>query len=168
LVDTLIDLQLDEAPLIIKQGMKGEKCASCNQNINPHYNDNHTDRLNLNTSIKKVIFNDKPKKEESNLIKSASTIINMNLLPEIQTSMAVQNNNNSIISNGSKITVTDKNKKTYSMDKLFPNKHKRNFNKTISNSLTNKVNEDETIIKVINEEQEKFIKHDFSIKLNNK
>ncbi len=161
-------MQLDEAPLIIKQGIKGEKCASCNQNINPHYNDNHTDRITLNTSVKKVIFNEKSKKEDSNLIKSASTIINMNLLPEIQTSLAVQNNNNSIMSNGSKITVTDKNKKTFSMDKLFPNKQKRNFNKTISNSLTNKVNEDETIIKVINEEQEKLIKHDFSIKLNNK
>lgn len=31
LVDTLIDLQMDEMPLIIKKSMNGEKCASCNQ-----------------------------------------------------------------------------------------------------------------------------------------
>jgi hypothetical protein len=37
LVNTLIDLQLDEAPLIVKQSMNGEKCASCNQVMqNPH------------------------------------------------------------------------------------------------------------------------------------
>ena len=32
LVDTIIDLQMDEAPLIVKKNMKNvEKCASCNQ-----------------------------------------------------------------------------------------------------------------------------------------
>ena len=31
LVDTLIDLQMEEAPLIVKKSMNGEKCASCNQ-----------------------------------------------------------------------------------------------------------------------------------------
>jgi hypothetical protein len=33
LVDTLIDLQMEEAPLIVKKSMNGEKCASCNQII---------------------------------------------------------------------------------------------------------------------------------------
>ena len=31
LVDTLIDLQMDDTPLIIKKSLNGEKCASCNQ-----------------------------------------------------------------------------------------------------------------------------------------
>jgi hypothetical protein len=34
LVDTLIDLQLEDAPLIIKKGILGDKCGSCNQVIN--------------------------------------------------------------------------------------------------------------------------------------
>jgi hypothetical protein len=33
LVDTLIDIQVDEAPLIIKKGIQGERCASCSQQI---------------------------------------------------------------------------------------------------------------------------------------
>jgi DNA repair exonuclease SbcCD ATPase subunit len=41
LVDTLIDLQMEEAPLIVKKSMAGEKCASCNQFLaGPH---NHHD-----------------------------------------------------------------------------------------------------------------------------
>lgn len=37
LVDTLIDLQMEEAPLIVKKSMAGEKCASCNQFLaGPH------------------------------------------------------------------------------------------------------------------------------------
>lgn len=48
LVDTLIDLQMDEMPLIIKKSMNGEKCASCNQftqdpkNAAGSYQPNHT------------------------------------------------------------------------------------------------------------------------------
>ena len=145
--------------------MKGEKCASCNQIVNPHYGDNNSDQFNLNNSVKKVFFNEKTKKENNSLMKSASTIINMNHLPDIPTSNTVINNN---IGNTSKVIVTDKNKQSFNMDKLFPNKHKRNFNKTISNSLTTKVNEDETVIKVINEEPEKVIKYDFSLRINNK
>ena len=34
LVDTLIDLQLEDAPLIVKKGLLGDKCGSCNQLIN--------------------------------------------------------------------------------------------------------------------------------------
>ena len=34
MVDTLIDLQLEDAPLIIKKGILGDKCGSCNQVIN--------------------------------------------------------------------------------------------------------------------------------------
>lgn len=34
LVDTLIDLQLEDAPLIVKKGILGDKCGSCNQNLN--------------------------------------------------------------------------------------------------------------------------------------
>lgn len=33
LVDTIIDLQLDEAPLIVKKGALKDKCVSCNQNL---------------------------------------------------------------------------------------------------------------------------------------
>jgi len=40
LVDTLIDLQMEEAPLISKKTAAGEKCASCNQFINHHHVDN--------------------------------------------------------------------------------------------------------------------------------
>ena len=47
LVDTLIDLQLDEAPLIVKKNMKNvDRCASCNQvlpNNNNHYINCSTD-----------------------------------------------------------------------------------------------------------------------------
>lgn len=32
-MDTLIDLQLEEAPLIVKKNQKGDKCGSCNQFI---------------------------------------------------------------------------------------------------------------------------------------
>ncbi len=38
LVDTLIDLQMEEAPLITKKTQVGEKCASCNQLV-PHHHD---------------------------------------------------------------------------------------------------------------------------------
>lgn len=31
LVDTIIDLEMSEAPLIVKKGVKAERCASCNQ-----------------------------------------------------------------------------------------------------------------------------------------
>lgn len=48
LVDTLIDLQMEEAPLIIKKTAHGEKCASCNQfihssahNSHSHHHNNH-------------------------------------------------------------------------------------------------------------------------------
>jgi hypothetical protein len=34
LVDTIIDLRLDDAPLIVKKGFNGDKCVSCNQLIN--------------------------------------------------------------------------------------------------------------------------------------
>ncbi len=36
LVDTLIDLQMDEAPLVVKRNFReitGQKCASCGQNL---------------------------------------------------------------------------------------------------------------------------------------
>ena len=33
LVDTLIDLQLDDAPLLVKKSQGSDKCASCNQHI---------------------------------------------------------------------------------------------------------------------------------------
>lgn len=34
LVDTLIDLQMEEAPLIVKKSILGDKCVSCNQILN--------------------------------------------------------------------------------------------------------------------------------------
>ena len=49
LVDTLIDLQMDEQPLIVKRNLKDiseQKCASCGQNL-PNINNNR----NLNTSV---------------------------------------------------------------------------------------------------------------------
>ena len=42
LVDTLIDLQLDDAPLLVKKSAQADKCGSCNQIVlnvpNPHSN----------------------------------------------------------------------------------------------------------------------------------
>lgn len=56
LVDTLIDLQLEEAPLIVKKTMKPyDKCASCNQTLpqrNNYYMSTSTDANNSNNYSK--------------------------------------------------------------------------------------------------------------------
>jgi hypothetical protein len=41
LVDTLIDLQMEEAPLLIKKSVNGDRCASCNQVIKEPHSHSH-------------------------------------------------------------------------------------------------------------------------------
>ena len=84
-------MQLEDAPLIIKQGIKGEKCASCNKNINPHSHYNHND-VSSSTTFKKMIFNTEKKKDDINVLKSSTSALNLNFLPEIPS--IIQNNNN--------------------------------------------------------------------------
>jgi hypothetical protein len=80
-------LQLEEAPLIIKQGIKGEKCASCNQNIaHSHHNE-----MASTNSFKKMVFNTEKIKKEDNLLKSCSSTFNFHPVPEIPN--IVSNNN---------------------------------------------------------------------------
>ena len=61
LVDTLIDLQMDEAPLVVKRNFReitGQKCASCGQNlpnlINSGMINNSTDFNNIGISQYKI------------------------------------------------------------------------------------------------------------------
>ena len=61
LVDTLIDLQMDEAPLVVKRNFReitGQKCASCGQNlpnlINSGIINNSTDFNNIGISQYKI------------------------------------------------------------------------------------------------------------------
>jgi hypothetical protein len=158
LVDTLIDLQLEEAPLIIKQGMKGEKCASCNQNINHQHGEMFGDKFSTTNTIKKMVYNEKSKREENPLMKSASSMVNMNYNPEMNT--IINNNSNNLSTINSKITVTDRKLKTFSMDKTSTFKKGRNFNKTVSSSLTMRANEnepDKIYNNIINEELGKLV-----------
>ncbi len=51
LVDTLIDLQMDDTPLLLKNSMTGngnKKCASCNQYLNNERNGNGNNNMNIN------------------------------------------------------------------------------------------------------------------------
>ena len=61
LVDTLIDLQMDEAPLVVKRNFReitGQKCASCGQHLpnifNGGMNNNSTDFNNIGISQYKI------------------------------------------------------------------------------------------------------------------
>ena len=61
LVDTLIDLQMDEAPLVVKRNFReitGQKCASCGQNlpnlINSVMINNSSDFNNIGISQYKI------------------------------------------------------------------------------------------------------------------
>ena len=48
LVDTLIDLQLEDAPLLVKKGILGDKCGSCNQVLNSNQQNNPTPGYMIN------------------------------------------------------------------------------------------------------------------------
>ena len=73
LVDTIIDLQMDDAPLLAKKNKKNlELCASCNRPLIEKYN--HTlDHFNVNTS---PIF----KKSHKNKL---NTVVSLKKLPDI-------------------------------------------------------------------------------------
>ena len=92
LVDTLIDLQNDEAPLIVKKSINGEKCASCNQykqnsqqmhemRLSTYENKNLTNSIN-NTRYRMTSMSNLEESEEE--IKS----VRVSQLPEINLSMS--------------------------------------------------------------------------------
>ena len=69
LVDTIIDLQMDDAPLLVKKGAKNiEKCASCGQGIpqanNTYYNNGSNDLGTSMTRFKLAKYKDKDKLPE--------------------------------------------------------------------------------------------------------
>lgn len=88
-------MQLEDAPLIIKQGINGEKCASCNQNINTH---SHNHEPSSSTTFKKMVYNsEKNKKEDNFYLKSSTSALNLNYLPEIPNIINSNNNLNTIL-----------------------------------------------------------------------
>ena len=111
----MIDLQLEDAPLLGKKSNNGDKCGSCNQfvplmtsgNLINQYNhqnlhNNECDRNKMintmnNASNKSNIFKkitniDRNINRDENTLKSSSSAFNLNLLPDI-------NNTSSIVTN---------------------------------------------------------------------
>ena len=78
LVDTFIDLQLEDAPLILRKGMQGaDKCGSCNQNVPDKFNNTIINPFSdINTS-----HDGKFKKKTDKTINTSVTI----QLPDIKT-----------------------------------------------------------------------------------
>ena len=66
LVDTIIDLQMDDAPLLVKKGAKNiEKCASCGQGIPQANHYNNTNEMGTSmTRFKLAKYKDKDKLPE--------------------------------------------------------------------------------------------------------
>lgn len=98
LVDTLIDLQMEEAPLIVKKSVGGEKCASCNQYLphshNHHDQGNHYEHKNLyKTTSKFHATGYRP--GESNKVSSGNMININNPINEVSEDERGNNINNS-------------------------------------------------------------------------
>ena len=87
LVDTIIDLQMDEAPLIIKKNSRNyEICASCNQFIKSENNLRMNRNFFKNNSLSSVgkTFRKSKKSLNSNSIMNQTNNNNINKkLPEI-------------------------------------------------------------------------------------
>jgi chromosome segregation ATPase len=87
LVDTLIDLQMEEAPLIVKKSLNGEKCASCNQIIHSkehlnHINFYHSTDLQFSEKyLRQPLMTPKPLDTEERVEKFSKTNFS---LPEVR------------------------------------------------------------------------------------
>ena len=147
MVDTLLDIQIDEAPLIIKKGNQGERCASCSQNIgfvnHCHDRNEHSgDKVNFSSSVTNINLKkyNKDMKNPSLAENAEEFLIISKLGKNVNASSLIANNlpeinNNSILYNNK--NVKSKRKKTV---EIVVNSGKNTSSMFGKNSSTNNSN----------------------------
>lgn len=178
-MDTLIDIQVDEAPLIMKKGLQGERCASCSQQI-PNANCvNNSSNINISLHNESVngkliqsssVHNFKYKKNQKDSKAPLADTIEENIISSKLSKRSNVTHSNFHLPNINKSSILKKNiKKTCedninSSGKNTPriNQKSVNFNNSQNNfGIVQEDNSEKQINNIINSElDKKAINHD--------